>query len=235
MLILQARMSSTRMPGKVLTPLLGEPMIVRQLERLHRAAMIDEVVVATSTDPSDDVLAETLERHGETVRRGSLDDVLARYLMVIDEFDPQVVVRITGDNPLIDPGVIDRAVREHVESGADYSSTGLSQTFPKGLDTEVVTPSALRYVAEVGPDDYEREHVTPGVFRRPERFSLHPVTQQADRSDLRWTVDYPADFEWATTVYERLYPGNPGFGQEDVIALIEREPHLQRTSADVES
>ena len=234
MLILQARMSSTRMPGKVLAPLLGEPMIIRQLERLHRSQTMDEVVVATSTDPSDDVLAEALESHGETVRRGSLDDVLARYLTVIDEFDPQLVVRITGDNPLIDPGVIDRAVREHDEAGADYSSTGLSQRFPKGLDTEVVDPAALRRVVELGPDDYEREHVTPGVYRRPDLFRLNTVTQPVDRSNLRWTVDYPEDFAWATAVYERLYATNPTFGQEEVVALVERDPSLNRTSADVE-
>lgn len=233
LLILQARMSSTRMPGKVLAPLFGEPMIVRQLERLHRAETLDRIVVATSTDPSDDVLADTLAGKGETVRRGSLDDVLARYLMVADEFDPHLVVRITGDNPLIDPAVIDRALREHEASGADYSSTGLSGRFPSGLDTEVVDPAALRRVAELGADPYEREHVTPGVYRRPELFRLNAVSQDVDRSDARWTVDYPEDFAWVEQIYDRLYPADPAFGQEEIAALIAREPHLARTSADV--
>jgi spore coat polysaccharide biosynthesis protein SpsF len=230
--VLQARMSSTRLPGKVLAPLAGEPMILRIIERIRRSRELDHLIVVTSVDPSDDPLVRVLENAGVTVRRGSLTDVFSRFLAVADEFDPEVVVRLTGDNPLVDPEVIDRVVREHLDSGADYTSNSLTRTFPRGLDVEAVNPDALRSLAtrDLQPD--EREHVTIGVYRRPEEFRLHQVTQQPDRSELRWTVDYPEDFAFAEAVYDRLYATTPAFGQADVLALLEREPALRRTDAD---
>jgi spore coat polysaccharide biosynthesis protein SpsF len=230
--VLQARMSSTRLPGKVLAPLAGEPMILRIVERIRRARSLDQLIVATSVDPSDDPLVQLLEEAGVAVRRGSLTDVFSRFLAVADEFDPQVVVRLTGDNPLVDPDVIDRVVREHLDSGADYTSNSLTRTFPRGLDVEAVSPEALRSLAprDLQPD--EREHVTIGVYRRPDEFRVHQVTQEPDHSELRWTVDYPEDFAFAEAVYDRLYAAQPAFGQADVLALLEREPALRRTDAD---
>ena len=228
-------MGSSRLPGKALRPILGMPMILRQIERVRRARTIDQLVVATSTDRDDDILASTVEDAGVTVRRGPLDDVLARFVQVVDEFDPDQVIRLTGDNPLHDPAVIDLVVGEQLAAGADYTSTGLTRTFPYGLDVEAVRPAVLRELAAGPTDAEEREHVTLGVYRRPETFSLHAVTQIPDRSDLRWTVDYPEDFRWVTTIFERLHPVDPWFGQQDVIDLIDREPALRRTLADVPS
>jgi spore coat polysaccharide biosynthesis protein SpsF len=233
--ILQARMGSSRLPGKALRPILGMPMTLRQIERVQRAGTIDQLVVATSTDPDDDILASTVEDAGVTVRRGPLDDVLARFVQVVNEFDPDQVIRLTGDNPLHDPAVIDLVVGEHLAAGVDYTSTGLTRTFPYGLDVEAVRPAVLRELAAAPTDAEEREHVTLGVYRRPETFSLHAVTQIPDRSDLRWTVDYPEDLRWVTTIFERLHPVDPWFGQQDVIDLIDREPALRRTLADVPS
>jgi spore coat polysaccharide biosynthesis protein SpsF len=161
-----------------------------------------------------------------------LPDVLSRFLSAADEFDPDVVVRLTGDNPFVDPDVIDLVVREHLAGGADYTSNSLTRTFPRGLDVEAVDPAALRSLAARPLQDDEREHVTIGIYRRPEEFRLHQVTQSDDRSDLRWTVDFPEDFAFAQAVYERLLPGLPHFGQADVLALLEREPALRRTDAD---
>ncbi len=233
--ILQARMSSSRLPGKVLLPIHGRPMIMRQIERIRRAATLEGLVVATSVDPSDDPLADLLGAEGVTVRRGPLDDVLARFLEVIDEFGPDDVVRLTADNPMTDPQVIDLVVSAHREAGADYTANTLSHTFPHGLDVEVVAASALRALADLGPDEDDREHVTVGLPRRPGRFRSHSVAQDDDQSELRWTVDYPEDLAWARQVYDRLYPGTPAFGQADVLALIEREPALRRTVADAPS
>jgi spore coat polysaccharide biosynthesis protein SpsF len=230
--ILQARTGSTRLPGKVLMPLLGEPMIVRELERLAQASTLDALVVATSTDPSDDELAATVAAAGVDVRRGSLDDVLGRFLQVVDEYDPDVVVRLTADNPLTDPDVLDLIVRTHLESGADYTSNAIERSYPRGLDVEAVEADALRAMRALGPDAEEREHVTIGIYRRPETFRLQAVTQQPDRSDLRWTVDEPEDFAFAERVYQALYPANPAFRQADVLALLEREPGLRRTEPD---
>jgi spore coat polysaccharide biosynthesis protein SpsF len=230
--ILQARTSSTRLPGKVLMPLLGEPMIVRELERLAQATTLDGLVVATSTDPSDDELSATVGAAGIDVRRGSLDDVLGRFLQVIDEYDPGVVVRLTADNPLTDPDVLDLIVRTHLEGGADYTSNAIERSYPRGLDVEAVEADALRAMRDLGPDAEEREHVTIGIYRRPESFRLQAVTQRPDRSDLRWTVDEPGDLAFAERVYQALYPTNPAFRQADVLALLEREPGLRRTESD---
>ena len=231
--VLQARMSSSRLPGKVLRPLAGAPMILRIVERVTRSRELDEFVVVTSTDATDDPLVDVLVDAGIAVRRGSLDDVLSRFLAVVEEYAPSVVVRLTGDNPLVDPEVIDLVVREHVASGADYSSNSLVRTFPRGLDVEAVSPDALRSLAERTLRAEEREHVTIGVYQRPEEFRVHAVTQPEDHSELRWTVDYPQDFVFAEAIYDRLFDADPQFGQAEVLALLSREPDLRRTDADV--
>lgn len=230
--VLQARMSSTRLPGKVLRPLLGEPMILRIVERIRRSKELDDLVVVTSTDPSDDPLVEVLEDAGVMVRRGSLEDVLSRFQDVIDEFSPDHIVRLTGDNPFVDPDVIDQIVRAHLERGGDYTSNSQIRTFPRGLDAEAVRADVLSSLRGRDLLDDEREHVTIGVYRRPEEFRVEQVTQSVDRSHLRWTVDLPEDFAFADAVYRALAAEVPGFGQAEVLALLEREPELNRTEAD---
>lgn len=227
--VLQARLSSTRLPGKVLLPVAGEPMIVRQIERIRKSALIDTLVVATSVDVSDDPLADLLASRGLVVRRGPLANVYQRFAEVVDEFNPQTVVRLTGDNPLVDPSVIDLVISAHLASGSDYSSNSLVRTFPYGLDVECMTAEAFRRLGAVALTDEEKEHVTLGLYRRPEYFSLTPVTQSHDHSELRWTVDYPDDLEFVREVYGSLHTSNPDFGQEDVVALIASRPELRRT------
>lgn len=230
--ILQARTSSHRLPGKVLSPILGTPMILRALERISRAERIDHLVLATSTDPSDDPLAEVVEGAGYRVHRGPLEDVLSRFLQVLDGADDTTVVRLTGDNVLCDPAVVDRVIDEHLGSGADYTANTLERSYPRGLDVEVFRADALRAVDPLAVAIEEREHVTIGIYRRPEVFSLHSVTQTPDRSDLRWTVDYPEDLAFARAVYESLFAENPTFGQEEVVALLEAHPELARRESD---
>lgn len=229
--VMQARTSSTRLPGKALRPLAGAPLIVRELERVRRATALDGLVVATSDDASDDELAEVVAAAGVDVRRGSLHDVLGRFLGVVDEFEPSVVVRLTGDNPLTDPGVLDRVVREHLEHGAAYTSNAIERSYPRGLDVEAVDPGALRRIAATDPSPDETEHVTFGVYRRAGAFRTHAVVQRPDRSHLRWTVDLPADLTFASAVYDELYGVQPDFRQDDVLALLERRPDLVRTEA----
>lgn len=225
-------MTSSRLPGKVLEPILGVPMIGRQIERLRRASSLDGLVVATSTDHSDDPLADFVVTLGVPVVRGSLDDVLARFIAVLDEYSPEVVVRLTADCPLASPSVIDRVVGTFASSGADYGSNTLEPTWPDGVDVEVVRSSALRWVAENSDDAHEREHVTLGLYRRPDRFRCINVAGEMDLSDLRWTVDTPEDLAFAREVYAELWPSNPEFDVDDVLALLERRPALSRTSAD---
>jgi spore coat polysaccharide biosynthesis protein SpsF len=229
--ILQARTTSTRLPGKVLLPLEGEPMILRQLERIKRADSIDEIVVATSIDPSDDELAQLLLDRGHNVVRGPLDDVLARFIKVLDEFPADTVVRLTADCPLISPIVIDLVFNQFHASGADYLSNTLTPTYPDGLDVEVVKASVLREVAKVSTDKPEREHVTLGIYRKPEKYAVSNLADPrgADNSHLRWTVDNPDDFEFVSKVYAALLPSNPDFDYQDVLDHLKSNAELSRT------
>jgi len=225
-------MSSTRLPGKVIEPILGQPLILRAIDRISRASSLDGLVLATSVDPSDDPLVEIAERAGVTVRRGSLEDVLGRYLQVVDEIQPDTVVRLTGDNALTDPAVIDLVVAEHRRTGGDYTSNTVDRTFPRGLDVEVASAEVLREVGRLATDPAEREHVTMGIYRRPEVFDVRQFVQHPDRSQLRWTVDLPADLAFAREVYAELFPADPAFGQAEILALLERRSGLNRTEAD---
>ena len=231
--ILQGRLSSTRLPGKVLAPVLGEPMSVRQLERLSASIEIDRLVVATSVDPSDDPLLAELERRGVTVRRGPLNDVVERFAGVVREFAPTTVVRLTADCPLADVGVIDRVIRSHRDSGSDYTSNTIHRTYPDGLDVEAVSRNAFDRLIALPLTDREREHVTLGIYSRPDQFTLNSVAQADDRSALRWTVDLPDDLTFVREVYERLYHENPAFGQAEILELLAQRPELNRTEADL--
>ena len=231
--ILQARLSSTRLPGKVLKPILGAPMIVRQIERIRLSARIDQLVVATSMDPSDDRLVVELRERGIEVRRGPLDDVVARFEQVIDEFRPHSVVRLTADCPLADPFVIDAVIDSHLSSGSDYTSNTLQPTYPDGLDAEVFTIAAFARLVSLPLTAMEREHVTLGMYDRASQFTLTPVSQQVDRSNLRWTVDVAADLNFVRAVYAQLYDGINGFDQAAILALLDRMPSLNRTALDL--
>lgn len=204
-----------------MAPVLGAPMIARQLERLGRSTRLGAVVVATSTDPSDDPLAAFCEGQGQPSARGSLDDVLGRFHTAMALF-PQAdtIVRLTADCPLADPAVIDATIDRHHESGAHYTSnTPAVRTYPHGLDTEVMRRAVLEEAWREAADPYEREHVTPYIYRRPERFQIASLSRSPSLAALRWTVDYPSDLAFVREVYETLYPGKPDFTSEDVVAL----------------
>lgn len=232
--IVQARTSSRRLPRKVLTSLEGEPMIMRQLERVARAEGLDHIVVATSDRAEDDELTELLGSRGIDTLRGPLDDVLHRFVLAIDEFRPEVVVRLTADCPLSSPTVIDQVVEAFHEGDEDYLSNTLKPTFPDGLDVEVVTAQALRDVNAKTTDPHEREHVTLGVYRRTGDFRTRNFCDPsgADHSDLRWTVDNPDDFAFVEAVYRALFPSNPAFDYPDVLAFLDAHPEVSRTAAD---
>ncbi|HWA62768.1 MAG TPA: glycosyltransferase family protein [Caulobacteraceae bacterium] len=226
--ILQARMSSSRLPGKVLMPLAGAPMIVRQIERVSRARRIDRLVVATSVDPSDDPLVKAVEREGVAVFRGPLEDVQARFIGALDRYGPaDHVVRLTGDCPLADPAVIDATIDKVVSSGADYGSdTPPHRTFPKGLDVEVMTATALRSAAARATTPEEHEHVTWTLHRRPDLYRQVFFSQGSEEGDVRWTVDFPHDYAFVAAVYDALWPANHAFTSDDVRALVRSRPDL---------
>lgn len=218
--ILQARMSSSRLPGKVLAPVLGQPMIARQIERLGRSRRIDRIIVATSEEASDDPLAEALTALGLDVVRGPLSDVLGRFLLALDQVpDADVVLRLTADCPLADWRTIDALIDLLASSGADYANMAMPRTFPHGLDAEAMRPQALRRAGREAVTAHDREHVTPYIYADPTRFRLSCLTRTPSLAHLRWTVDYPEDLEFVRHVYETLYPANPDFALAEIAAL----------------
>jgi spore coat polysaccharide biosynthesis protein SpsF len=231
--ILQARLSSTRLPAKVLMPLAGAPMILRQVERVRRAARIDRLVVATSDQADDDRLADVLREAGVEVFRGPLDDVLARFIGALDASPADHVVRLTGDCPLIDPGLIDATVALHLETGADYTQNRLvDKGFPKGQDVEVITAQALRRAAAAASTPQEHEHVTWGVWNHPEIYRVVRLEPPVDEGHVRWTVDRPDDYEFVAAVYDGLYPRNRAFTSDDIRAFVRSRPDLANYGGD---
>lgn len=219
-------MSSKRFPGKVLKPLLGVPMLLRQVERLRPATTIDRLVVATSSDPSDDVVAALCAQNGIVCYRGSLEDVLDRFYQAARSHHAEYVVRLTGDCPLIDVALLDEVVRFCLAGGYDYASNAVEPTFPDGLDVEVFRFSCLESAWKEARAPSEREHVTLFIYSRPQRFRIGHYKSSRDLSHLRWTVDEPNDFEFVRQVFERLYPSNSLFTMQDVLRCLENHPEL---------
>jgi spore coat polysaccharide biosynthesis protein SpsF len=227
-------MTSTRLPGKVLLPIEGKPMILQQIERLQRCQTLEQIVVATSVDPSDDPLVEVLTEAGIECVRGPLDDVLARFVLVLKQYKADVVVRLTGDCPLACPEIVDQVVDAFHASSADYLSNTLLPTYPDGLDVEVLTSQTLFEIGDLSADPDEHEHVTLGIYRRPDRFRVANFVdpEGSDRSRLRWTVDNEGDFAFVSKIYSHFLPAKPNFDYADIVHFLETNPHLSRTDSD---
>ena len=233
--VLQARTSSSRLPGKVLAPILGEPMLLHQIERLRRCREIDKLVVATSAESSDDAVAAVAENAGIPCYRGSLHDVLDRYYQAARQYRPQWVVRVTGDCPLIDWEVVDACVRLARQGTYDWASNALNRTWPDGLDVECMTFAALETAWREASEPLQREHVTPFIHRDPVRFRLGSLERPGESlAGMRWTVDEPRDLSFVTRVYEALYPVNPAFTSADILKFLTRHPEVAAINVDIE-
>jgi spore coat polysaccharide biosynthesis protein SpsF len=198
-------------------PILGEPMIARQVERIRRAKRLSGLVIATSTDPGDDVVAAEAARLGVGVYRGALGDVLSRFVGALAAAgNPKTLVRLTADCPLTDWRLIDRCIEAHEQAGADFTHNTPGWTYPKGLDVEVCETAALLRADREATSAYEREHVMPYIYGRPDLFRIEQVTRDPPLR-FRWTVDTPEDFAFVTAVYAALYPANPAFTTEEVL------------------
>lgn len=231
--IIQARMGSTRLPGKVLEDVGGRSMLSRVVRRTRRASTLDEVVVATSTASQDDPILLECRRLGIGCFRGSEADVLDRYFGAAEAYRAQSVVRVTSDCPLIDWSVIDRVVSAFREGRPDYASNTLERTYPRGLDTEVMTREALARAWCEASEPYERVHVTPYLYRHPELFRLLPVIGERDASAARWTVDTPEDLLFVRTVYQR-FGDTDRFSWQDAWTLVDREPELAKINGHIQ-
>jgi spore coat polysaccharide biosynthesis protein SpsF len=233
--ILQARMSSTRLPGKVLAEVVGKPLLEHVVRRARQAQMLNQVVVATTTEPSDDALVRFCVENNIPCFRGQVNDVLDRYYQAALRFDADVIVRLTADCPLLDPLVIDKVVGLFSEEKCDYASNVHPPTFPDGLDTEVFGMNVLRQAWQEARLTSEREHVTAYIWKRPKVFRLVNLRNEVDTSSLRWTVDELCDLEFVQAVYLHLYrAGQAPFRMADILALLEREPALKEINAGLE-
>lgn len=235
-IIVQARMTSTRLPGKVLKTVMGKPLLEYQIERLRRVKSADEIIIATTTNDTDLPLVQLCECLRIPYFRGSEEDVLSRYYGAASEHNLDIIVRVTSDCPLIDPLVIDKVIGFYLEhrSRYDYISNSLKRSYPRGMDTEVFSFVVLEEAYLEAQAQPAREHVTPFLYQHPERYRLGNVALEKDESVQRWTVDTREDFELIRRILEALYPVNPEFTLEDILALLLKYPEWLGINAHVE-
>lgn len=224
--ILQARTSSSRLPNKVLEEINGVPMILRQVDRITRAKKIDKLIVATSDNSSDDVLVKVLERHGVETFRGPLDNVYLRFLKVIESEVGDNFVRLTGDCPLVMPEIIDQLLESFNPKNHDYMSNTIDPSFPDGLDVEVFTKTSFLSLQNVSLSHEEREHVTLAFHRNKENFRLANFSGNPDRSNMRWTVDYPEDLAFVRSIYQHFLGLESTFEYEQVLEFLSSNPEV---------
>lgn len=229
--IIQARMGSSRLPGKVLAPLAGAPLLARMVERVRAARRLDGIVIATTRALQDEPVRRLAAELDLGCVAGSEDDVLSRFVLAAERYGADPIVRLTADCPLIDPEVIDACVDAFGAAKADIA--GLGGAFPDGLDTEVVAGWALRRADAEARLRSEREHVTPFLWNRPERFRTLSVPFPEAAGDQRWTVDEPRDLELVRAVYTRLYRPGHVFGWRAVLELMRSDPGLGRLNAGI--
>ena len=234
-IIVQARMTSTRLPGKVLMPVMGKPLLEYQIERLQRVRFADSIIIATTTNDTDQPIVDLAERLGIKVFRGSEVDVLSRYYGAAQENGLDVIVRITSDCPLIDPAVVDDVIGKYFENvgNCDYVSNCLNRTFPRGMDTEVFPFDLLDKVNSEAIGEPYREHVTPYIYDDSQRFRLINVAFQRDESRHRWTVDTPEDFKLIELILKTLYPSKHFFKLEDILALVDSHPNWSEINSQI--
>jgi spore coat polysaccharide biosynthesis protein SpsF len=232
---IQARMTSTRLPGKVLMPAVGRPLLALMIERLQRAERIDGIVIATTEDASSDPIEGLAHDLGVGCFRGSEEDVLSRVLGAARAADADVIVETTGDCPLIDPAVVDRVIEGYQAGGVDYCSNILERTYPRGLDVQVFPTAVLAEVDRLTQDPADREHVSLYIYEHPERYRLRSVvSDHPESADLRLTVDLPEDYELIRTIFEELYPADPAFGLDAILELLSARPELADLNRHVE-
>lgn len=234
--ITQARMTSTRLPGKVLRTVLGRTLLDWHVSRVARAQTVDEVVVATTENAADDVICEHARALGAGVFRGPENDVLARYAGAVRQFAADVVVRVTSDCPLIDPAVIDATIGTFLAAlpRADYGCNRLPQTYPRGMDTEVLSAETLLEADRLARDPQDREHVTLFVWRQRDRYRVVNAPYRTDQSRHRWTVDTPEDFDLISRILTGVAPAHPHFTLEDCLAFLARHPELEEINRHIE-
>jgi spore coat polysaccharide biosynthesis protein SpsF len=227
--VIQARLGSSRLPGKVMMEILGKPLLLRMVERVRRAALAGTIVIATTTEPSDDIIEQLCKTEGLLCYRGSRDDLLDRHYQAGKLYGADAVVKIPSDCPLIDPAVIDKVLQYYLDHDFDFVSNLHPATYPDGNDVEVMSMHTIEKAWHEAARPMEREHTTPYIWEHPELFTIGNVVwetgQDCSMSD-RWTIDYPEDFAFIKAIYEQLYSLNPAFGLADILHLTRQNPAI---------
>jgi spore coat polysaccharide biosynthesis protein SpsF len=229
--IIQARMGSSRLPGKVLMEISGKPLLWHVINRIKQCKSIHQIVVATSSRPDDKAIIDLAKSAEITSFAGSEEDVLDRYYQAATKFNANPIVRITADCPVIDPGIVDETVAGFFSG--HYDVYGLSGEFPDGLDVTVFSYSALKEAWNNAKLPSEREHVGPYILNHPEKFRQGTLLKFRNLGHMRWTVDEPEDLQFIREIYHRLYKENEIFLTEDILRLLEKEPDLMNINTGI--
>ncbi len=234
-IIIQARMGSQRLPGKIMVPFLGRPALEVLIERLKRSRLADIIVIATSQDRQDDKVGHLACRLGVTCFKGSQSDVLGRYYLAAEQNNIDVIVRITADCPLADPEIVDSVIARHIQAKADYTTNSMQAGYPRGLDVEVFNFDGLKKINKDAQKDYQREHVTPYFYENPNIFKITQLSAPPELQwpDLRLTLDTQEDYNLLCKVFERLYHKDRNFTASDIVNLFQQEPSLKSINKNV--
>ncbi|MBU0605748.1 MAG: glycosyltransferase family protein [Candidatus Omnitrophica bacterium] len=231
--IIQARIGSTRLPGKVLLPLAGKSVLEHVIRRVQRSKNVSEVVVATSVGSADVAIAGMCKELSVRVFRGREQDVLDRFYQASVPLNPDHVVRVTADCPMIDPQVIDTVIARHFEGKADYTTNTIQPTYPDGEDIEIFTALALEKAWRFAKLPSEREHVTPYMRNNPQLFKLSNVAYATDLSGKRWTIDEERDYLFLQEIFNALYPVNNFFGMDDIVSFLKKNPRIEEINSGI--
>lgn len=235
--IIQARTSSSRLPRKVLKPLPFDSdicVLQQVIRRVSNSKLIDEVIIATSINEEDQEIVDVAKKENKKFYCGSLDNVLERYYNASNQNDLDIVVRITSDCPCMDSKIIDNIIQNHIDLGADYTSNSLKESFPRGIDVEVINFDVLKRAYLEASQTYEKEHVTPFIYKsHPDEFNINIYVGNEDNSDIRITLDTPQDYSLLCCVYDNLYEKDNFFTLDDILELFNKKPWIKSINADI--
>lgn len=233
---IEARMNSSRLPGKILRPILGKPTLEHLVERVRRSKLVNEVVVATTVSPQDDAVEVWAKKAGIAIFRGSEEDVLLRVLEAQRAYKGDVIVELTGDCPLLDPQIIDQVLKYYLDHDTDYVSNSKERSYPLGFDVKIFSREALEEVHRISQDPADREHVSLYLYEHPEKFTVHTIMAPPElhRPQYRICVDTLDDFTAAESIFKALYPKKPDFNAYDIVHYLDTHPEVVALNAAVQ-
>ena len=232
--IIQARYGSTRLPGKIFMDITGKPLLWHVVNRLKYVNLIDDIIVATTTDEKDDLTEEWCKKNDVKCYRGSEDDVLNRFYCAATEFPCDIIVRVTADDPLKEPKIINNIIKKLIDEKLDLSTNVFPPSYPEGLDCEVFTFDVLQTMEKATNNSYDREHVTPYIYNNPDKFKIGNVSSAKQLSSYRWTIDNKEDYEMVNEIYnKRKNQNNEILLMKEILEILEENPEIADINSDV--